>query len=234
MTQARASHLRLVTNNETIVPTSREPRLRFKHVVRLEDGASFGLQAETDTSFEDAGLDFGCNYSEASATAGEWLGNLIERTARLARDLGHDARPISILAPFAALTDPDAPMAAEAGAYRANVLPQEIRIDFVDASLATLEDLAMDRIEAFRARGFRIGLDARKTWHTPMSARARMTLEAILVDPRTLKSQDIPVSRLEIAAAEGVAIIAQNAKWRDGEELAAIGVNFAVAPGADA
>ena len=124
--------------------------------------------------------------------------------------------------------------AAEAGAYRANVLPQEIRIDFVDASLATLEDLAMDRIEAFRARGFRIGLDARKTWHTPMSARARMTLEAILVDPRTIKSQDIPVSRLEIAAAEGVALIAQNVKWRDGEELAAIGVNFAVAPGADA
>lgn len=234
MTQARASHLRLVTSNETVAPKVREPRLRFLPVVRLDDGASFGLQAETDGAFEDVAPDFGCNYSEARESAGEWLGDLIERTARLAKDLNQQARPISVMAPFAALTDPDAPMAAEAGAHRANVLPQEIRIDFVDASLASLEDLAMDRIEAFRARGFRIGLDARKTWHTPMSARARMTLEAILIDPQTLKSQDIPVTRMEIAAAEGVALIAQNVRWRDAEELAAIGVHFAVAPRTDA
>lgn len=233
MTHPRAPHLRLVTNNETVAPTPRTPRLRFQPVVRLEDGTPFGFQTETDISFEDRGVDFGCDYSEPRDSAGEWLGDLIERTARLAHESGNDSRPISILAPFAALNDPDAPMAAEAGASRGGLLPQEIRIDFADASLATLEDLAMDRIETFRARGFRVGLDARRSWHTPMSARARMTLEAILIDPQTLQSMDIPVTRVEIAAAEGVALIAENVRWRDTEDLAAIGVHFAVAPRTD-
>lgn len=234
MPHPRASHLRLVTNDEPAAPAVRAPRLRFQPVVRLDDGAPFGVQTESDIQFEDTARDFGCNYSETQNSAGEWLGNLIERTARLARDTGNDARPISVSAPLAALTDRDAPMAAEAGAHRGGLLPQEIRIDFVDASLASLEDFAMDRVEAFRAHGFRVGLDARKTWHTPMSARARMTFEAILLDPNVLKRMEIPVSRVEIAAAEGVALIAENVHWRDAVELAAVGIHFAVAPRTDA
>lgn len=234
MTLPRAPHLRLVTTDEPVAPSVRAPRLRFQPVVRLDDGAPFGFQAESDIQFEDTARDFGCNYSETNEGAGEWLGNLIERTARLAGDTGNNSRPISINAPLAALTDRDAPMAAEAGAHRGGLLPQEIRIDFVDASLASLEDFAMDRVEAFRARGFRVGLDARKTWHTPMSARARMTFEAILIDPRVLQHMEIPVSRVEIAAAEGVALIAENVHWRDADELAAVGIHFAVAPRADA
>lgn len=233
MTHPRASHLRLVTNDEPAVAPVRAPRLRFQPVVRLDDGAPFGVQTESDIEYEDTVRDFGCNYSEAHEGVGEWLGNLIERTAKLARETGNEQRPVSICAPVAALTDRDAPMAAEAGAHRGNLLPQEIRIDFADASLATLEDLALDRVDAFRARGFRIGLDARKSWHTPMSARARMTFEAILINPQTLHNMDIPVSRVEIAAAEGVALIAENAHWRDAEELAAIGIHFAVAPRTD-
>ncbi len=233
MTHPRAPHLRLVTNDEPIAAPSRTALLRFLPVVRLDDGASFGFQAETDIEFEDTAPDFGCDYSEPRDNAGEWLGNLIERTARLARDSGNEARPVSIRAPLAALTDRDAPMAAEAGAHRGSLLPQEIRLDFADASLAGLEDLAMDRVEAFRARGFRIGLDARKSWHTPMSARARMTFEAIVVNPQALQTMDIPVSRIEIAAAEGVALIAEGVRWRDADELAAVGIHFAVAPRAD-
>ena len=52
MTQARASHLRLVIN-EPAPPVVRLPRLRFKPIVRLADGAAFGMHAETDISFED-------------------------------------------------------------------------------------------------------------------------------------------------------------------------------------
>ncbi len=238
MTHPRAPHLRLVTNDEPVAAPVRAPRLRFQPVVRLDDGAPFGFQTESDIEFEDSFRDFGCNYSESrrnvDTSAGEWLGALIERTARLANESNNTARPISICAPLAALTDRDAPMAAEAGAARGGLLPQEIRIDFADASLAALEDLAMDRVEAFRARGFRVGLDARKTWHTPMSARARMTFEAILLNPQTLQNMEIPVSRVEIAAAEGVALIAEHARWRDADELAQVGIHFAIAPRSDA
>ena len=134
---------------------------------------------------------------------------------------------------MAALSDKDAPMAAEAGAARAGVLPQEIRIDFCDASVSALEDLALDRVDAFRRRGFRVGLDARKSWNTPMGARARMTFEAVRLDPSRCQALEIPMTRLEVASAEGIALIAENVRWRDTEKLAELGVHFATAPRTD-
>ena len=162
MTQARASHLRLVVSEPTPV-AARQPRLRFRPVVRLADGEAFGVHTETDLNFEDT---FQPRHLTDAVlpSAAAWLGDLIERAGRLAKETGVEQRPLSIPAPMAALSDPDAPMAAEAGAIRAGLLPQEIRIDFCDASVSALEDLALDRVDAFRRRGFRVGLDARKSW----------------------------------------------------------------------
>jgi predicted signal transduction protein with EAL and GGDEF domain len=161
-----------------------------------------------------------------------WLGDMIERAARLAHDT-ETARPVSVTAPMAALADRDAPMAAEAGVKRSNLLPQEVRIDFSDASVIALEDLALDRIDAFRRRGFRVGLDARKSWRTPMGQRARMSFEAVRLDPSRMEILDVPMSRLEVAAADGVALIAENVRWRDAEKLAEHGIHFAMSPRAD-
>ena len=227
MSHARASHLRLVVN-ELAPAARRQPRLRFQPVVRLEDGENFGVHVETDIDFGDrlAGQD-------DEATAAGWLGELIERAGRLAQTTSVAARPISINAPLSALSDRDAPMAAEAGACRAGLLPQEVRIDFVDATVSALEDLSFERIDAFRTRGFRVGLDARRSWKTPMNARARMTFEAVRVDPGCSAALEIPLSRMEVAAAEGVALIAENVYWREWDRLSQIGVAFAIAPRTD-
>jgi hypothetical protein len=230
MAEARASHLRLVVNEPTPV-TVRQPRLRFRPVVRLQDGAPFGMHADADIAFEDTFQPRHLTDAAHPSAAG-WLGDLIERSARLAHDTG-TLRPVSVTAPMAALSDQDAPMAAEAGVRRSNLLPQEVRIDFSDASVVALEDLALDRLDAFRRRGFRIGLDARKTWRTPMGARARMTFEAIRLDPSRCETLEIPMTRLEVAAADGVALIAENVRWRDAEKLAEAGIHFAMAPRAD-
>jgi hypothetical protein len=231
MTHARASHLRLVVNEPAPV-TVRQPRLRFRPVVRLADGSPFGMNTEADIAFEDT---FQPRHLSDAAlpSAAAWLGDLIERAARLAKDTGADLRPLSITAPMAALADKDAPMAAEAGVMRAGLLPQEIRIDLCDASVAALEDLALDRVDAFRRRGFRVGLDARKSWSTPMGARARMTFEAVRLDPSRCEALEIPMTRLEVASADGIALIAENVRWRDAEKLAELGVHFAMSPRAD-
>jgi hypothetical protein len=231
MTQARASHLRLVVN-EPAPAVVRQPRLRFHPVVRLADGAAFGMHTEADIAFEDT---FQPRHLSDAAlpSAAAWLGDLIERAARLAKDTGADLRPLSVTAPMAALADKDAPMAAEAGVARAGLLPQEIRIDFCDASVSSLEDLALDRVDAFRRRGFRVGLDARKSWRTPMGARARMTFEAVRIEPSRCEALEIPMTRLEVACADGIALIAENVRWRDTEKLADLGVHFAMAPKAD-
>jgi hypothetical protein len=41
------------------------------------------------------------------------------------------------------------------------------------------------------------------------------------------------MSRLEVAAADGIALIAENVRWRDADKLAELGVSFATAPRAD-
>lgn len=231
MAEVRASHLRLVVNEPQPVAT-RVPRLRFQPVVRLADGAAFGLNVETDIGFEDT---FRPRHLSDAAhpSVAAWLGDLIERAANLAQDGDYSQRPIAILAPMAALADPDTPMACEAGARRSKLLPQEFRIDFTDGSVSELEDLALDRIDAVRRCGFRVGLDARRSWRTPMNGRARMTFEAVRVDPMALHSMDIPMSRLEVTAAEGVALIAEGVHWRDAAKLADAGIAYAVAPKAD-
>jgi hypothetical protein len=229
MSQARASHLRLVVN-EAPAAAPAPMRLRFRPVVRLADGEAFGLHAETDRQFGE--VRFG-HHDNTEASAGGWLGDLIERAARLAAETGVTQRPLSVTAPMAALFDRDAPMAAEAACMRARTLPSEIRIDFDDASVTALEDFAMDRLDAFRRKGFRVGLDARTSWRTPMSARARSTFEAVRVDMGTCISNDVPLSRLEAASADGVALIAENAFWRDAADLAGVGVHFAISPRAD-
>jgi hypothetical protein len=231
MTQARASHLRLVVNEPAPI-TVRQPRLRFHPVVRLADGSAFGMHTEADIAFEDT---FQTRHltDAVHPSAAAWLGDLIERAARLAKDTGADLRPLSVSAPMAALADKDAPMAAEAGVLRAGLLPQEIRIDFCDASVSALEDLALDRVDAFRRRGFRVGLDARKSWNTPMGARARMTFEAVRLVPSRCEALEVPMTRLEVASADGIALIAENVRWRDTDKLAELGVHFAMAPKAD-
>lgn len=230
MAEARASHLRLVVSEPTPV-TVRQPNLRFRPVVRLGDGAPFGMHVETDIAFEDT---FQARHLHAHnlPSSAAWLGDMIERSARLAHDT-ETARPISVTAPMAALADPDAPMAAEAGVKRSSLLPQEVRIDFSDAAVVALEDLALDKIDAFRRRGFRVGLDARKSWRTPMGQRARMSFEAVRLDPSRMEILDVPMSRLEVAAADGVALIAENVRWRDAEKLAEHGIHFAMSPRAD-
>lgn len=231
MPEARASHLRLVVNQPAPV-AQRKPLLRFRPVVRLADGESFGLHAETDIAFEDTFQPRHLSDAALPCPAA-WLGEVIERVGRLAHDGGHRLRPISVSAPMAALSHGDGPMAAEAGIKRTSLLPQEIRIDFCDASVGALEDLALDRLDAYRRRGFRVGLDARKSWRTPMGARARSTFEAVRIDPTNCQSLDIPLTRLEIASSEGIALIADNVHWRDADNLASIGVHFALAPRAD-
>jgi len=66
-----------------------------------------------------------------------------------------------------------------------------------------------------------------------MGARARMTFEAVRVDPSRFEILDVPMSRLEVASADGIALIADNVRWRDADNLAELGVSFAMSPRAD-
>lgn len=222
-----------VIANDNVQSTPRAPRLRFAPIVNLRNGERFGADVQVDVNYEEQCM-FGFGAAPSDASPARWLGDLIEKAARQATMMGLTERPLAILAPLAALTDPDAPMAAEAGARRANVCPQEIRLEFSDAALAAEEDLGVHYLEAFHKRGFRIGIDARSGWRTPFGAMARLLVEAVRLDAQRLDPLDVPETRLDAACGDGVVLFAENAGWRDADNLAGIGVDYAISPRTDA
>jgi hypothetical protein len=60
-----------------------------------------------------------------------------------------------------------------------------------------------------------------------------MAFEAIRLDPSHMVTLEIPPGRLEVSSADGIALIADNARWRDADKLAHQGIHFAAAPKAD-
>ena len=182
MAEARASHLRLVVNEPAAV-TVRQPKLRFR-----PGGAAGGRRglrhACRDRHRVRGHVPAAPSHGRATPSAAGWLGDLIERAARLAAGHRHPHAPHLGDSADGRSGRPGRPDGGRSRRdARSACCPRKIRIDFCDSSVIALEDLALDRIDAFRRRGFRIGLDARKSWRTPMGARARMTFEAVRLDP---------------------------------------------------
>lgn len=208
--------------------------IRFEPVVNLVRGDIVNLIASTPKRYEEF-VFFG-----PSATLGEvqspaaWLADTIESVARAGRDEPAHSRPILIEAPIAAMMHPDTPMACEAAAARSRILPQEICIEVTDASLSQSKEDITRSIEALRRKGFRVGINATRSWCTPLDTGLRLMLDCVRIDTRELWRCADLMNRVEAAASCGMAVIAENARYRDGDDLAELGVDLGVRPVADA
>ena len=220
---------KVIANDNDIAPT-RESKIRFAKIQDLKSGEVVGSDAQLETSFEEFALFGFASGQSLHENAAQWLGDQIERIGLLAEAHNSTGRPISIIAPLAALTHPDAPMAAEAGARRANICLQEIRIEFPDAAIYEAEDIAPAYIESFFSRGFRIGIDARKSWKSPFGAYLSSVVEAVRLDASTFKELPSNADRIENAYGSGAMLFAENAHWADAEELSKVGIKYAVSP----
>ncbi|MEQ8559709.1 MAG: EAL domain-containing protein [Henriciella sp.] len=226
-------HARMrVQSTGTITEATR--LLRFEPVVHLVKGDVVCATAESSRRFEEFAA-FGPSglVSEAESPA-KWLANTIEDLAVRARVTDMDVRPIHIEAPVAAMMHPDTPAACEAAAARSRLLPQEICIEVSDASLAQSKRDVTRSIEALRRRGFRLGVIATRSWNTPLDTALRLMLDTVRVDARNLFREDDLMKRVEAAVACGMSVIAERARYRDGYELAEIGVELALRPTSDA
>ncbi len=228
---ALASQFKLVSNDNTHT-ARRQPRVRFDQIVDMAGGETVGVAALTDQSFEEQAF-FGFAQGTEAACPAAWLGDVVERTARAATMRGLSDRPIAILAPDAALAHPDAPMAAEAGAARANACPQEFRLEFSDAALQDEEFNGLDSLYRFYRRGFRVGVDARRSWRSPFDDGMRLIVEAVRFDANTLRDLGAHDDRFDAACGSEVFMYAENAAWRDNTTLGRFGVGYAIAPRLD-
>ena len=92
----------------------------------------------------------------------------------------------------------------------------------------------VSRVSLLRRHGFRVAIDMRKSWQTPLNDSLRLLIDTIRVDARTLDANPGLLDIIEVADASGVLIVAENAHWRDGEYLANLGIHAATHPKADA
>jgi EAL domain-containing protein (putative c-di-GMP-specific phosphodiesterase class I) len=214
---------------------STKVRTRFVPVVHLVTGEAVTLFAETEKRFEERAV-FGraAPVAERSvpASPSQWLAGQVERIAHEAHSRTTE-RPVIVPAPLSALVDPDTALACDAAIRRTRLCPQEICIEIKDAALALPSKDTQAGIEALRRNGFRVSLDCTRSWQASLSTALRLMLDSIRIDASVLEFEPELEKRVDAASACGMTVIAEKANWRDGDFLAAMGIEYGIRPRAD-
>ena len=214
--------------------TAPPSRLRFEPVIHLVKGDVVCTVAESPKRFEEFAAFGPSGLVSRPGSPAEWLAGQLEDVAVYARANEVDIRPVHLEAPVAAMMHPDTPLACEAAAARSHMLPQEICIEVADASLAQSKADVLKSIESLRRKGFRVSVNATRSWSTPMDTALRLMLDAVRIDARQLGESEDLMHRVDAAACCGMSVIAENARYRDGAYLADLGVELALRPKTDA
>ncbi len=220
--------------NTSLVRASNAPSVRFKPVMHLRAGDSLGLVADEPMEFEER-VSFGpaSNDNEILSPA-KWMAGRLERvaTAVCAQELPH--RPILVAAPMAGLSDPDTAVACDAAVRRTVLCQQEFCLMFTDAAFAGDPADGTARIARLRKAGFRVGIDMRHSWQTPLSESFRILIDTIRVDADALEASHDLCDVVLAAKSAGILVVADHANWRDGDFLHDMGVSGGIAPKTDA
>jgi hypothetical protein len=219
---------------ETIESKSPTLPMRFSPVLNLSTGASHGLVCEARSTFEDR-VSFGpVAATSLNANPAKWLGSQIEQMAvQLANQCEFD-RPVIMPAPLTALAHSNTALACDAATRRTEVCHQEICLEFVDSAFAGDPTDITHRVGTLKRRGFRVGIDLRKSWLSPLNSSLCLLLDTMRVDAKDLLTNGQLLDTVFAASETGIMVIAENTKWRDGQALAALGIHVAVQPAADA
>ena len=209
------------------------PAVRFEPVLDLATGDALGMAAELPFCFED-GPAFGPVQTRRGETnSAKWMADRIGEVASLAHEFRHDHRPIIVPAPVAALSNPDTALACDARVRRTVFCQQEFCLEFTDTAFAGDPADCTSRVAHLRRHGFRVSVDMRRSWSTPLAEGMRLLIDTLRVDARHLDDDDLMES-CEVAAAAGILVIAENANWRDADELSRLGISAGVRLRADA
>lgn len=212
-------------------------RNRLLPVMHLETGEAVLLFAETEKRFEERAV-FGRTASAAESSEAvspaQWMAGHIEAVAHDAHSRTTE-RPVIVELPLVALIDPDTAVACDAAIARTRLCPQEVCLEIQDAALALpAARNAQERIEALRKCGFRVSLNATRSWQCPLNQSMRILLDSLRVDARKIEGDEDLQDRIEAAANSGMLVIAEHANWRDSYYLGELGVEYGFRMRADA
>lgn len=216
----------------TRVHSLRAPAIRFEPVLDLSSGEALGMAAELPFCFEEGPVFGPARARMPEANPAKWLAERVGEIASYAHEFRHDHRPIIVPAPISSLANPDTALACDARVRRTTLCQQEFCLEFADTAFAGDPADCTSRVAHLRRHGFRVSVDMRKSWATPIAEGMRLLIDTLRVDARHL-DDDRLVEACEVAASAGILVIAENASWRDAAYLSRIGIAAAVKPRAD-
>ncbi len=216
----------------TTAPAAPRP-MRFARAVHLDTGDPVSLVADLPRQYEERPRFGPAAPAQPVETPVDWVARHVEDAAALA-DLAEDwTRPIHIPTPGVALCHPDLATACEAAVARTRLTPQEVCLQVRDSDLHEDREDAFEGVRRLRSVGFRVAVDARRTWCAPDSEGLRLMLDSALINARDLAHDDDLEAYAQRASGSGMLVIAAGARWRDGDVLAGYGITHALAPRTD-
>lgn len=209
------------------------PAVRFEPVLDLATGDALGMAAELPFCFEDSPSFGPARTREVESNSARWMADRLGEVASLAHEFRQDHRPIIVPAPVAALANPDTALACDARVRRSTFCQQEFCLEFTDTAFAGDPADCTSRVAHLRRHGFRVSVDMRRSWSTPLAEGMRLLIDTLRVDARHLDDEEL-LETCEAAAGAGILVVAENAHWRDADELSRLGISAGIRLRADA
>lgn len=219
---------------QTSPAKSQKARLRVKTCRHLCSGDPVGAFVEFAQDFNDRPDFSGQSTHVGVHAASDWIADRLQDVATLCRTLEYFERPLILPIPASALLDVymiDACISATAQTRFCN---QEISFELTDSALVSHREAAITFMHDFRRKGFRVSVDARKSWQSEIAPHHWLLIDTLRIRANDLEEAERLRAYTKKAAAEGVAIVAEEAYWRDGPHLARQGINYGLSPRADA
>ena len=205
---------------------------RLVDVYNLETGETVFLMAQCQRDFSER-VRFGPRTgTPALQNPANWIAQNIEEIAYLSHDYS-PVRPILIPVPIAAFMDENLVTACHAAILRTPLCPQEVCLEIDDATVTLMGPSLNPTLEALKRHGFRLSLNATLTATAALSENLRLLLDTLRLDARRFEKEADMQDRVEAARAAGIALIAENAFWRDGPYLARHGIDYGINPRRD-
>ena len=207
-------------------------RTRLLDVHNLDTGAAVFLMAQYQNEFEER-VRFGPRTQALPPQSpAAWVANMLNEVAEQAH-AESPVRPILVPLPVAALMDENLCTVCHAVIENTPLCAQEISLEIDDASVTLLGSTLYPTLEQLKRIGFRLSLNASRSWSAPLNDTLRILLDTLRMDARFLEPDEELQKRVETAHAAGLTIIADRAFWRDGPYLSRHGIDYAVQPRCD-
>lgn len=218
-----------------VKPSSKAWQLRTEPCFHLPTGDTVGAFVQSAHAFNDQASSFLTGTSQQRVKVEDWLYDQITTLDVYCQALTMVARPLMLPVPDVSLNYTGSLLETCLHAVaQTQFCPQELSLELSSAAVISNPQQALDFVHAFRRNGFRVSIDARQNWQLEMSPMTWLMIDSLRIEARQIATCAHLDVLIDTAADAGVVIVAENAKWREADYLASLGVLYALSPKADA